>query len=301
MYLYEDQFSESHDYPRVDAPSKVLIIASTPRCGSHMLGHALHKTDSFGFPLEYANAANLTEWKRRLEIDDFQGIMAEIQRRRTSPNGVFGIKLHYPHIRQFGGFGNVVRCFPNAYYILLSRRDVLKQAVSLSIASQTGVWIAGQKAMNDNPQYDVDHIDGFLRDVILSNASWRYTLVANGCNYIEMDFDHVRHNLVQSIDNIAGFIGIEIDPSEIPLEPVTKKQADLRNEEWEKRFVSDFNISNELLRNTEPGIRKRIEGKIKRMVKRNIRFFAGMKRRLNAEQNAGTGMLPVRKKRGLDS
>ncbi|QTP59396.1 Stf0 sulfotransferase [Billgrantia antri] len=266
MHLYEEQFSESHDFPRVQSPSKVLVIASTGRSGSHMLGHALHETHRFGFPLEYANPANLSEWKRRLDIDDLQGVMAEIKRRRTSPNGVFGIKLHYPHIKLFGGFDNVIKCFPDAYYILLSRKNLLKQAVSLSIASQTGVWISGQKAVNDNPQYDFAHIDKCLRETILNNASWRYTLAANGCNYIEMDFDHVRHDLDQAINDIARFMGIEIDPADIPRAPVTKKQSNLRNAEWEKRFISDFNASGVLLSNAGPSILKRVESKVKRML-----------------------------------
>ena len=65
MHLYKEQFLEEHDYPRVSKPTKVLIIASTERCGSHMLGHALHNTHAFGFPLEYANPANLKKWKEK--------------------------------------------------------------------------------------------------------------------------------------------------------------------------------------------------------------------------------------------
>ena len=259
MHLYENQFSESHDFPRIEKPSKVLIIASTGRCGSHMLGHALHQTSRFGFPLEYANPANLSEWKKRLGIVDFQEVMAEIQRRRTTPNGVFSIKVHYPHIRQFGGFDNLVRLFPNAYYILLSRKDVLRQAVSLSIASQTGEWISGQQRVNDNPEYDFAHIDKCLRQTILNNASWRYTLASSGCNYIEMDFDHIRHNLVKSIENLSSFLDIAIDSSQMPKEQVTKKQSNDRNKEWANRFVSDFNKADELLSNTGPGLIERIK------------------------------------------
>lgn len=266
MHLYEDQFSENHDFPRLETPSKVLIIASTARCGSHMLGHALHQTNRFGFPLEYANPANLAEWKKRFGIVDFQEVMTEIQRRRTSPNGVFGIKIHYPHISQFGGFHNLVRFFPNAYYVLLSRKDVLRQAVSLSIASQTGVWISGQKPVNSNPKYMFKHIDNCLRQTILHNSSWRYTLAASGCNYIEMDFDHVRHNLVQSIKYIASFLDIDIDSDQIPKEQITKKQSEDKNNEWAIRFISEFNKSDELLSNVRPSIIGRIIGKINRMI-----------------------------------
>ena len=265
MHLYEDQFSEDHDFPIVEIPSKVLIIASTARSGSHMLGHALYKTNKFGFPLEYVNPANLAEWKRRLRIDDLYEVLAEIQRRKTSPNGVFSIKIHYDQIKQFGGFDNLVRRFPNAYYVVLSRNDVLKQSVSLSIASQTGVWISGQKPMNNDPKYDFSHIDKCLRKTILDNASWRYTLAASGCNYIEMDFDHVRHNLVQSIKNIANFMEIELDESEIPNDHVTKKQSNDINAEWAAKYISEFNKSNELLNNLKPSIIQRVKRKVKRI------------------------------------
>lgn len=264
MHLYEDQFSERHDFPKVEAPTKLLIIASTGRCGSHMLGHALYKTKRFGFPLEYANPTNLAKWKRLLDIQDTQAVIEEIQRRRTSPNGVFGIKIHYPHIKQFGGFDNLTKIFPNAHYILLSRKDVLKQAVSLSIASQTGGWISGQTLVTENPEYNAEHIDDCLRETILNSSSWRYALAASGVNYIELDFDHVRYNIVQSIKEIADFIGIEMDTREIPNEQVTERQGSSMNAEWAKKFVADFNKSNELLNVRRPGFITKIGRKIKR-------------------------------------
>lgn len=260
MHLYEEQFSEDRDYPRVDKPTKFLIIASTGRCGSHMLGHALHQTRRFGFPLEYANPSNLAEWKRRLGIDDFAGVIAEIQKRRTSPNGLFGIKIHYSHIKQFGGFDQLDSYFPNAHYILLSRKDVLRQAVSLSIASQTGVWMSGQKAVNDNPVYDGKHIDHCLRQTILENASWRYVLAGSGRNYMEIDFDSVRKQLSQSIEKIARFVNVAVDPADIPTQQVTKRQSVDINAEWAEKFCAEFNGSDELMRNLGPNVIDKIKG-----------------------------------------
>ncbi|EDX85301.1 hypothetical protein S7335_3000 [Synechococcus sp. PCC 7335] len=65
-----------------------------------MLEHALYRTNSFGFPLEYANPHNPVEWNRRFNTDSLPRALAEIQQRRTSPNGVFSIKVHYSHIKQ---------------------------------------------------------------------------------------------------------------------------------------------------------------------------------------------------------
>jgi len=266
MNLYEDQFSTKHDFPMVENPSKVLIIASTGRCGSHMLGHALHKTNKFGFPLEYVNLENLNEWKKRLNTDDLQKTIVELQRRRTSPNGVFGIKIHYSHIQQFGGFENLLESFPNAYYILLSRKNVLLQAISLSIASQTGEWISGQKTNNNIPKYNFNHINESLQSIILDSSSWRYTLAANGCNYIEMDFDKVRNNLADSLKNIASFVNCEIDQSKIPKEQVTKKQSNQINFEWEAQFILDTNKNKELLSGLKPSLLSKFRRKISQVM-----------------------------------
>ena len=118
MNLYLDQFSKNHDYPRVSQPSKILIIASTARCGSHMLGHALKKTNCFGFPLEYANPVNLSKWKSIFKTENLFDTLRELQHRRTSSNGIFSIKIHYSHIKQFGKFNQLNNFFPNAYYII---------------------------------------------------------------------------------------------------------------------------------------------------------------------------------------
>src|SRR5690554_4240321 len=110
-----------------------------------MLGHALQATGSFGFPLEYGNPSNLAEWKKRLGVDGLPELVSAIQAIRTSPNGVFSIKIHYPHIDNFGGIDVIKKLFPESYFVFLTRKDLLNQAISLSIAKQTGVWISGQK------------------------------------------------------------------------------------------------------------------------------------------------------------
>ncbi|MFZ5862697.1 MAG: Stf0 family sulfotransferase [Nitrospirota bacterium] len=265
MHLYDDQFSEHHDFPRVEKPSKILIIASTARSGGHMLGHALHKTSCFGFPLEYANSANIAEWKRRFGKKLFFDVLTEIQRRRTSPNGVFGIKIHYSHINQFGGFHRLMEYFPNAYYILLSREDLIGQAVSLAIASQTGVWISGQKPVHDNPKYNFNQINAYLRQTILENSSWRYSLAACGCKRIDMDFRDVRDSLTQSIKRIAEFVGAEIDPEKIPNEQVTKRQSNDINAKWANKFLSEFNGADELLKKRDRVINYKIKGVVNKL------------------------------------
>lgn len=267
-YLYEDQFSKRYDLPGLDKPSKFLIIASTPRCGSHMLGHALQKTNSFGFPLEYTNPINFPEWQKRFGKEDFQDVLAEIQKVRTSPNGVFGIKIHYSHIKQYGGFARLQETFPNAFYVLLTRNDILKQAISLAIARKTGVWISGQKPVNENPEYEFKHIHKCLRELIVYNSSWRQVLRENRCNYIEMNFDFVVKNIASSIEQVAQFMDVEVKTELIPTQQVTKKQSNSINSEWEKRFLHDYQNYKivEPASNQKINLLGKIKGKMKSLI-----------------------------------
>lgn len=264
--LYEDQFSNEHDFPKTTEPVKFLIVASTGRCGSHMLGHALHKTGCFGFPLEYVNGANLAEWKRRLGTTSLKDTIREIQQRRTSPNGVFSIKLHYPHLAQFGGFGSMLKYFPDAYFVHLSRGDVLKQAVSLSIAKQTGGWISGQEPTNENPVFSFEKINACLRETIFNDSSWRYTLAASGCKHIDIDFDTARNDLAGTVQTIGDFMQIEIDPRSIPETQVTRKQSGNLNKDWVEKFVSEFNTSEELLSVLNRGCMEKMINKLRSLL-----------------------------------
>ncbi len=262
MALYEDQFDEQHDFSHQTDTRKTLIVASTVRSGSHMLGHILHQTGGFGFPLEYGNKQNLKQWKQRLGHTSTSQCMKALMQRRTSPNGVFGIKVHYSHLPEFGGFANLCKLFPNPHFILLTREDLMAQAVSLSIARQTGSWIAKHQDSTVEPQYNFNDIDEGLRRIIFENSSWRYTLAASGAKYMELNFSEVKTNTANTVLRIADFIEQDIDATRIPITPVTQKQSNELNQQWLSRFTHQFDPTNELMRYNQQSIWRKLMKKL---------------------------------------
>jgi len=61
---YPEQFSPAMDRPPFYGRPRWYLIASTPRCGSHFLGHALIESGHFGVPLEYLHRGNLDHWRQ---------------------------------------------------------------------------------------------------------------------------------------------------------------------------------------------------------------------------------------------
>ncbi|MEC7794705.1 MAG: Stf0 family sulfotransferase [Pseudomonadota bacterium] len=238
MELYHRQFSQELDVRNAPATQRTLIVASTPRSGSHMLGHSLAEAGIFGVPFEYANPGNLAEWQRKFSLSDPLETMREIMRRRTGENGLFAIKLHHTHLSLFGGFEGMMAFFPNPQIVRIVRRNVLNQAISLSTARQTRVWIEGQVGSGQEAVYKDEMIEDCLRTLVLGNAAWTYDLARTGTSEHEVFFEDAVQDLPGTLQSIASYLGIAVDPERLPSTPPTRKQSSSGKNEWAERFLA---------------------------------------------------------------
>ncbi|MEM1274449.1 MAG: Stf0 family sulfotransferase [Pseudomonadota bacterium] len=238
MNLYESQFDRKHDVARVGDPVTTVLIASTPRCGSHMIGHAMAATGRLGVPFEYANRANMVEWMRRLGTDTPRATLDAIMQRRTSPNRVFGIKAHFEQIAVFGSIDAFLAALPGLRVVHLRRADILRQAVSYAFAKQTGVWIAGQEATRPKAEFDYGLIERCLTDIAIQNAQWSSAFRDRKLDVLEITYETAVLDVAVAVDRIAAFCGV-LDPGQTLNAPVsTSKQSNRsRTEDWIERFV----------------------------------------------------------------
>jgi LPS sulfotransferase NodH len=235
--LYAAQFDARYNFPYVSAPTKTLLICSTPRCGSHALGHVLLETGLLGAPFEYANPVNFAEWQRITGKSSVRSVFREVMTLRTSPSGVFSLKLHYDQLGLFGEFFALQGLFPGLAVVLLTRRDLLKQAVSMSLAHQTGECIAGQTGHGSAPAFNRAEIDAAARLILRHNALWEYTLLAYGIEPLRIAFEDFIADPEQTVRRIGKHVGVEIQKSVIA--PVTKSQSTEINREWACEYLKN--------------------------------------------------------------
>ncbi len=234
---YEAQFAPEMDLPRTAPTTQILLIASTPRCGSHLLGHMLKDHGGFGVPLEYLHPGNLPYWQRRFGARDLYGLFPEFLRHRTSPNGRFVTKAHWDQFapvrgeidRLTGGLGL-------AQAVWIYRRSLLSQAVSWVIARQTGVWIAGATPRGE-AHFAFADIVGAAREARAQNAAWkRYFEKRPQLPALAIAYEDLIRPETQARSGLAGFLGLER-----PLVPAgkTARQSTSINAQWKRRFEAE--------------------------------------------------------------
>src|SRR6056297_1913744 len=195
------------DLAEVDEVTATVILASTPRSGSNLLSLGLGATGRFGVPSEYLGAAQLgraasepgplrmtsraavRRWVRRLTFRrDWEATfdvdpatigpyIDDLVRRRTTPNGVFAVKVHWSQwteLQQRFDFDESW-CVQPVRWVYIRRRDTVAQAVSFVRAQQTLRWVStgAGAGVSEPPVYDELALRVALHDIDGGDAGWR--------------------------------------------------------------------------------------------------------------------------------
>jgi trehalose 2-sulfotransferase len=234
--IWTRQFAADLDFPE-HTPRVRFVICGSPRCGSHLLGHSLHDTGLFGYPLEYMNPTNLPRWAGRAAAEGGapDRVLPFLERRRTSPNGVFGIKLFVDHLANFRAHGGDLRDYRA---ILLLRRDVVAQAVSFDWAVQSGSWIS-QMPERAQPRYNPASIARRLEEIVEADGRWRKILGALGVPTLHMLYEDVAADPGAATARIAAHCDVAFTEARQGARFIPERQESPAKREWTTRFRAE--------------------------------------------------------------
>ena len=229
--------SAEFDYSENLHVNKYFMICSIPRSGSTLLCRGLWDTGLAGAPKEYFHHKHMEEFRDRWGFQDLAGYIENLKRFRTSTNGVFGFKIHYDQFDSVLKYSDIKQCFPAMHYILVKRRDHLRQAISLSKAVQSKQWSIGDHSVAD-PKYDPDDIRKRLEIIKQMEQDWeQFFRVREIEPYIVM-YEDLAQKYPQVIKSVMIALGIEITETfEVPPSRL-KKLSNAETEDWIKRFKS---------------------------------------------------------------
>ena len=247
-----------HDFSFAGAPSIRYLICSTQRTGSTLLCRLLTATGLAGFPEEYLRHDRIEPWLKRLGVTGIsvQDYLREIEKRRTTSNGVFGIKIHYrDYVRFFGSEEarkNGETWIKQQAVIFVRRKDKLSQAISFYKAVESNIWSiesADQDALNtqdiveqvSKPVRDYVFspvkISRYLNELIEEDELWRQFLSTHPNGYLEVWYEDLIENPEITVRNIFTALNINTDHLP-PVVSTTKCQADDMNRILKEKFIA---------------------------------------------------------------
>lgn len=238
-------------------PTTSYIICSTARSGSTFLCHTLRKTGVAGYPDEFFEKAHFARWCDTWGVSAFDDeYVAKAIEAATTPNGVCGVKIHmegfYEHfvrnlaeLPRFRGRGlsahaMLAELFPNLHYIWITRRDKVRQAVSLWRATETGQWVWKRLEPTASPrEYNFKQIDANVAGFVLQEAKWQDYFTEAGVRPPTVVYEDFASDYEQTVWRLLRHLGLEGQSDEKWPRPWMRKQADEESERWVRRYHED--------------------------------------------------------------
>ncbi len=233
-----DQFGEAYDFPDFLGTARSYLIASTPRCGSHYLGHLLRATGQLGSPLEYFSRGRIADWQARLGTTTHYDLFRQLLRRRTSPSGWFGVKAHWPQFEPIAADPELFGLFQFERFVQLTRADRVAQAVSLVIAQQTSAWISFQSP-RQQPVYDPEAITAALTGIDHQLGCWQRFFTSRGLKPLVLSYDELAKDPTGSVGRVLKYCGLPAAESPMGSSLLPHRQASPLNQAWADRFRAE--------------------------------------------------------------
>jgi LPS sulfotransferase NodH len=174
---------------------------------------------------------------RRLRVCTPEDYFRKLLACRTSRNGVFGIKVHFPHFEAaISWYPSMIELLSPAAYIHLQRRDKLVQAVSMAKAMQTDAWQSLDSKGSARLAYDEGLIAQCLREIHRQNFGWTRWFEINHVKPFVVYYEDLFADSMGVVRNVIKLLDVENDKPEKIVLPVLKRQADQINADWIDRF-----------------------------------------------------------------
>jgi trehalose 2-sulfotransferase len=238
---------------------KPYFICTAPRSGSNLLCEALSSTGVAGRPLEYFNVDYreffLDKWK--CPHSTSESVFRElIFQAGTTPNGVFGAKVQWFQVRELSGNGTMI-CnesqasakvssnFPQAKYVLLTRNDKLRQAISWYRASYKNTWWSIEGVLDPRsrtaaePPFEYSAIHHYIEFILEYERAW-VGLFSDICIVpLRIEYGELEADLNATVKRVLEFIDIPEAAWIHIAPPRLEKQADWITEQWVHAYVTD--------------------------------------------------------------
>jgi LPS sulfotransferase NodH len=273
-------------------PTCSYLICTTPRSGSWLLAEGLLATGIAGRPEEYFRpdwfarfrTAGRIEYQHRLhrddawpdgvrvdtgggpttlqpdgnELDRFLVFLDAVVAAGTTPDGVFGAKVHWqqlakalawlrldPGRRHLDDAELLETWLPGLRFVHLRRDDAIRRAVSHYRAIRSDVWWAdgtsadgngaGETALAELGEDDLLEIDRLRTRAEEHQQHWTTFFARSTAPRLDISYEELAVDVAGGVGQVLRFLGLSLDESRIA-PPRLRRQSDV----WTDSIVHTY-------------------------------------------------------------
>ena len=242
-------YDRDHGYIR---PQRTVVVCTSRRSGSTLLGEALHRAGGLGCPLEYLHPGFRPGFANRWNAPALPGYLSALYRYRTDANGTLGIKVFWPDLlfvyaerypdRSSPGYdaiADLVReLFPNPTFVQLWRRDLLRQAISDCKAFHTRRWrMFTASGVPPTPELAADDITVRINRFGTQRERWFGFFEHTGVEPVRLTYEQLLTDYAATVRQLAAELG-GADPAAAAVTPRLRRQSDVDTERTAIRYLT---------------------------------------------------------------
>jgi LPS sulfotransferase NodH len=129
--------------------------------------------------------------------------------------------------------------FPDPKFVYLSRRDKLRQGISLYRARVTDGWVAGMAGQRHvTPAYNAGMIRAAVDEITSHDLAWRRFFRDHALDALPVVYEDLAASPRETMTRLLAYLDLSL-PQGVWFEPRrTAKQADALSEEWVARLTT---------------------------------------------------------------
>ena len=235
-----------------ERPLRTILICTSRRCGSTLLGEALYRAGGLGCPLEYLHPGFRPGFADRWGTPDLDGYLRALYRYRIDATGTLGVKLFWPDLllvyaerypdRPEPGPGEIVELvrdlFPHPTFVYLWRQDLLRQAISDCRAVGSGRWrLFDPVDSRAVPEVTVDDVTAGLTRFAVQREHWLGFFQRWAVAPMELTYEELAADYSGTVRDVVIRLG-GADPVAAAAEPRLRRQSNADTERLAVRYLS---------------------------------------------------------------
>lgn len=230
------------------------FVIGSLHAGDTFLCEGLSNSGLAGIPNEYffhdKGQLSYQNW----DISDYGAYINRVYDATSTSNEVFGASILGGHLKAFlrqlwsetGGPDAQITmrerfefAFPNPHFIWVTRRNKIRQAVTIYWAIQTGEWVWTDESLpktSQSPEYHYESIDHLLQEILIHEAIVQEFFTEIGLKPFTVVYEDFVDRVEETVRAILSHLKIDIPTNHQFREQKSRIPQIPLLEEWVHRF-----------------------------------------------------------------